>query len=305
MRSLLLSKGEDWTLTHAQWQERKPYWSGLGAFAIAFESDVEQTTTCESVAGYDVVIANLDRDCIDKLLHLQQTRGNCKWVSLIERCATDYLVSDEKIKRLLDASDLVNVINSRSLDFFRALTSARCEYIGIPYPGHQIREQYFVPIEKREKRIMLPPYIDPPFIPHNPSYLAAKGFGEMYAMQRSEFNYGDEHYHALPPAHPIPYLMFEAASYVFVNLDHRYTWGRTVLDCAALGIPCITTYSTGHELFPDFELRDEFKVGGARYLIDLLLRNPNVYRESVERIDMSYFDQFTHEAVKQKILEAL
>ena len=312
MKVLLLAEGEDVSLSKSQWQERKGFWSGIGSFVIAFEGDVALTkkTTVEQLNQYDLVIANLDRSCLDDLLVLQVSRDSkVKGVSLIERCATDYLPANLELKKILDGSDLVNVINKHSLGFFRALTSAHCEYIGIPYPAEQIRKSFFVPKEQRVRRIMLPAYVDPPGITCNASYLAAKGHGlPMFGAQKERFNYGDNDYQPFVQRDPLPYMAFEGNSYAFMNLDHRYTWGRNVLDCAAMGVPCIATRSTGHaaDFFPDLIVLDEFQVERASWLLECLIKDDAYYKKVM---DYSWrpeiFAEYTHDKIREKIMSFL
>lgn len=311
-KTLLIAAGEDDQIDLAEWNRRKDYWTGIGTFAIAFQGEVMRTenVTPEIINGYDLIIANLDRAHIEKLRVLQDGRNaNVKWMSLIERCATDYLPANPVLKELLDGSDLINVINKYTVDFFRALTSARCEYIGIPYPGEAIRARFCIPIEKRTKDyIMLPPYVDPPGITHNASYLAAKGANggmRMFGAQRESFNYGDSNYLNFPYMEPIPYLAFEANAFAFVNLDHRYTQGRNVLDCAALGVPCIATRSTGHaeDFFPDLMVKDEFSINHARSELHFL--KDSEYYAQTAMATMEPFAQYTHEFIKERILTYL
>ena len=50
----------------------------------------------------------------------------------------------------------------------------------------------------------------------------------------------------------------------WLNLDPRFTWARyRQIDAAALGIPIITTASTGHGeiLFPQTTLANEYQLG--------------------------------------------
>ncbi len=266
------------------------------------------TKETKSVNDYELIIANLDRSCIDELLKLQEERNpNVKWVSLIERCATDYLQADERLKRLLDNSDLVNVINGHTLDFFRALTTAKCEYIGIPFPAEGIRRMFYVPPSERGDYIMLPPYIDPPGVTHISSYLAAKDFGrEMRAAQLSEFNYGNSLYKPTGKyLEPKEYLSMVANSFCFVNLDHRYTQARTVLECAALGVPCISTFSTFHggNLFPTLTVNDEFDLSDAK---DCFRYVGDFQGYADRHIDSEfYFSTMTHEYIAKRIMEGV
>lgn len=308
-KTLLIAAGEDDSIDLAEWNRRRDYWTGIGSFAIAFQGDVKKTekVTPEILNEYDLVIANLDRSEIPKLRELQSKRNpSVKWVSLIERCATDYLPANPILKELLDGSDLVNVINKHTTGFFRALTTARCEYIGIPYPAESIRAKFFVPIEKRIKRIMLPPYVDPPSITMNASYLAAKGAGlPMYEVRKDGFNYGDANYHSMSRLEPLDYMAFEASSFAFMNLDHRYTQARTVLDCAALGLPCIATRSTGHaeDFFPSLVVADEFCTEEAAMKLQWL--NVEGYYNIVANAPLEPFAEMTHERIAEKILTYL
>lgn len=306
MKVVLIAKGEDTSLTPSEWQSRKDYWTGIGTFAIAFGGDVRQTltTSAEDLAEYDLIIGNLDRDCIDKLLQLQENRPvHTKWVSLIERCATDYLPSDERVKRLLDNSDLVNVINKRTVGYFRALTTARCEYIGIPFPAESIRSKFKT--ITREFRIMLPPYVDPPRTTMNASYLAAKGF-PLYGANPDCYTYNDPLYYTFGYKNPIEYLHFVGESFAFMNLDHRYTWGRSVLECAVLGVPCIATESTGHaeDFFPLLTVKDEFSTEQARKLLLKLVNDADFYKE-VSEPSLDLMQEYTHERIAQKIVDCI
>ncbi len=308
-KTLLIAAGEDDQIDLAEWNRRRDFWTGIGTFAITFQGDVKKTAnvTPEILNNYDLIIANLDRSQIPKLRELQdQKNPSVKWVSLIERCATDYLPADPVLKQLLDGSDLVNVINKHTTGFFRALTTARCEYIGIPYQGEAIRARFSVPIQYRKPYIMLPPYVDPPGITHNASYLAAKGAGmKMFGAQRNRFNYNDSSYLNFPYMEPIPYLTFEAESFAFMNLDHRYTQGRNVLDCAALGIPCIATRSTGHaqDFFPSLMVADEFCTEEAAMKLQWL--HADDYYALCANTPMEHFAQYTYDAIREKILTYL
>lgn len=308
------SHDESWMGDALPW-DRQDFWSGPEALCFPFNAKYKPTdlVTAVDLAHCDLIIANLDRRHIDQLIRLQQQRGpNVKWVSLIERCATDYLPADPRIKQLLDGSDLINVINKHSLGFFRALTTARCEYIGIPYPAEGIRHRFSIPLEERKNYIMLPPYVDPPGITHNASYLAARVAKlPMYGAQQDKYNYGDINYHSLPYQEPLDYLKLEAESIAFVNLDHRYTWGRNVLDCAALGVPCIATKATGHaeDFFPSLMVNNEFCIEEAANNLKSLLNgdwdmgayDPLFHYPRCQQI----MQEYTHERIAQKIMEAI
>jgi hypothetical protein len=114
--------------------------NGVEAWVYAFEGDYigYDEVTPKDIQQYDLVIANTNHigiNYLPKILSLAEAQPkSVKWVSLIEGSATDYLKPMPFIRRVLDASDFVNVINRHTLSFFQALTSTPCEYIGIPYP---------------------------------------------------------------------------------------------------------------------------------------------------------------------------
>jgi hypothetical protein len=61
------------------------------------------------------------------------------------------------------------------------------------------------------------------------------------------------------------YYAHASSSLLWLNLDDRYTWGRYVLDAAALGVPIISTISTGHapKLFPELTVQNPFDIDTA------------------------------------------
>ena len=309
--------------------------SGIEAWVFAMDGDHCNTleATPELINRYDLVIGNTNGGLYyPKLLALQQgRRSRVQWVSLIEGCATEYLAPVFILKKILDGSDLVNVINRRSLEFFRLCTTARCEYIGIPYPAANIRKQ-FLPGDRRDV-----------WTPSNlynarascSSVLAAlsvterlgrtcHGFMRRQVMKKrklpflsaSRTNQKDVE----PPcAGLLNSVVFHQemnmagyfqtlsnSAFAFVNLDHRYTWARDVLDCAALQIPCIATRATGHaeDYFPSLTVGNEFAVPEAAELLERLYFDKEFYERSA-CVPIELLEPLSHESMKRKLLAAL
>jgi hypothetical protein len=309
--------------------------SGIEAWVFAFDGDHCNTLEAspELIDEYDLIIGNTNGSAYrPKLLSLQNgRRRGIRWVSLIEGCATEYLAPDSTLKRILDGSDLVNVINRHTLEFFRSCTTARCEYIGIPYPAANIRKQ-FPPGNRRDV-----------WTPSNfynarascSSVLAAlpvtNRLGwQIHGFMRKQFTkkrwqsflsskrmdpksleppcaglLNSVHFHKEMGMSDYFQTLSQSA-YAFVNLDHRYTWARDVLDCASLQIPCIATRATGHveDFFPALTIVNEFAVREAAELLDKLYSDEEFYRRCAH-VPVELLEPLSHENIKKKLLEAL
>ena len=88
------------------------------------------------------------------------------------------------------------------------------------------------------------------------------------------------------------YLAQLAPARLFIDLNNRESVGRNALDCAALGIACISTNRSDMQarLFPDTTLDDSWDIAGALTLCDRLLSDTEFYQRVVA---------YAGEAVKQ------
>lgn len=332
MRALLMAS------TRGRWPAKGRQYgteNGVEAWVYAFEGNYigYDEATSKDIAEYDLVIANTNHigvNYLPKIVSLAETRpASVKWVSLIEGSATDYLKPLPLIRRALDASDFVNVINRYTVSFFQALTSKPCKYIGIPYPVQNVIKLR-VPIEKRLRRAFICPMLSKRWN----DYFVAKNLGieyygyekritrkfgtikENWVVHRS-FNpnkyhdfvkkvYADEALTIYREVGIEQYLADNASSLLWINLDDRFTWGRYVLDAAALQVPIITTRSTGHaeELFPHTTLENEFQLKEAVELGKRLLDDSTFYR-TVAEVSEEKLQQFSHHVMKEKLLSYL
>ncbi|HEY3875946.1 MAG TPA: hypothetical protein VGM92_10750 [Candidatus Kapabacteria bacterium] len=311
----------------------RDFLSGIEAWIYSFDGDYSNTleATQDLINTYDLIIGNSNGGSYaPKLLELQRNRKKgIRWVTLIEGCATEYLTLDSTTKELFDSSDLINVINRHSLEFFRSCTSARCEYIGIPYPGATIREK-FAAGNRRDVWIASNLYH---YRTSSSSALAAlpvtraMGTNTHAFLRRRPRKRGfrrlipdfkrpkiQDPYNGILPEiqfhkemHMASYFqLISDSAYTFVNLDHRYTWARDVLDCAALQIPCIATLSTGHaeDYFPTLMVPNEFAVSESSSLLERLYSDKKFYEECA-RVPVELFQHLTHSSMKEKLLAAL
>ncbi|MGA2298110.1 MAG: hypothetical protein ABSG15_11235 [FCB group bacterium] len=315
-------------------KEDEKYTTGIESWVYAFNSDYVHILEAnpKDIANYDIVIANSNfhNKYLPKLLSLQKNKPqNVKWVTLIEGDLSYYLKPNVFIKALLDSSDLINVINKYTLTFFKKLTNSKVEYIGIPYPVDSIT-QMAIQIEKRQRRLFICPWL----LTRQNDYLAAKEIGLPYYgyekrisrklntllsnyktygsnspnfnIEKAEKYYADKNLLIKTETTLKNYFEENRDSFIWLNLDDRFTWGRYVLDAAALQIPIITTKSTGHadDLFPYTCLEHEYDIVQAIELGKRLVEDIEFYR-MVSSYPFGKMEHLKAEVIKNKLLSSL
>jgi hypothetical protein len=288
------------------------YMSGIEAWVFAFDGiycGSRQSGATLLVDQCDLIIANSNLDRVDTLRELQRNRNTKnKWVTLIEGGMHDYLRPTPKLLDLLNGSDLVAGINRHATDYFQKMLSTRYEYIGIPYPAEKIRARFG---PAKGKDIVLPTWLRDAY----PSLLASLKFGEERKIpihgiesmeERSVFPIPREVtlHHGMGMSDYLGWL--SKTAHVFVDLDRRYTWKRNVLDCAAIGIPCISTRSggQGEEFFPELTVEDCFATESAAQMLRDLYDYPHIWREQAT-VPIEKFESLRPEAMKAKLLACL
>jgi hypothetical protein len=286
-----------------------------------------------NILHYDIIIGNAnytDGKLFERQIQLAHARRpDAKWVVLIEGCATDYIRPMKLLQELFAVADLVNVINKYSVSLFRAMTATRVEYLGIPYPVDGVGA-HVVPFEKRVKRTLICPRL----LNRQNDYWVAKQVGiDYYGYERriprrwrnlptlwaqygnfkreapilkAEQFYRDSELTIRKEIYGATFYTDNADARFWINLDERYTWGRYVLDAAALRMPIITTRSTGHgeDLFPETTLQDEFDLEQAIELGKRLANDDAFYRH-VATYPVGKMERFKHEPMKEKLLNLL
>ncbi len=282
----------------------KSYMNGVEAWAFALNADYRYSlkTNISDLQNYEIVICNSNLFALKHCLKLCLNRPkNQFWITMIEGSASDYLNPHPYFIELIDHSDLVNVINQKTLDYFRSLTKTRTEYIGIPYPVDEIRK-FRVVAENRNRKIFicltslnrindimiarqtgLPFYIYENIISRKIKnigiFFKNMTISKNYFLKKAIEKYPD--LEVLPETSLKEYFRFNSKSFIWLNIDPRFTWGRFVLDAAALGIPMVTTSSTGHGdiLFPFTCLNNEFDNEKALELIKRLSTDRDFYNQ--------------------------
>ncbi len=300
-----------------RWNSRErvhhaPFATGIEAWVHATQGAYIDHTlvTRRDVDEYDVVICNTNRSedpvAVNRYARLaEERRDSVLWVSLLEGDLRQYMRPSVHVRRALDASTLVNCINSNATGALRHTTSARVEYIGIPYPVGSVCS-LSTPIDRRNRRVFLCG-----FLPHRWNDVAVgrelgipmdgyhvrmhrklgnllsnrRQFGSLFdssaPLRQATQPFGAQDLYVRPETGTRDYLSAMGANALWVNLDERYTWGRYVLDAAALGVPIVTTRSTGHGqvLFPHTTVETAFAVDDALHHARSLLSDSGLYAD--------------------------
>lgn len=284
----------------------------------------------DELAKFELVIANTVHRLVPEYEQFIKIKVKAqKWVALIEGDGMDYTRLVPRLSSFLDRCDLVININPYSTPLIRALTKTPVEEFGIPYPVEAMRAKRIPPSEREREILICPSHA------REPSILAAEAAAKdssaklrLYVpkVSRKWSNRGlflkaaslDRDILAkamqkrLPDAvveleKELPEFWADAARCaVWMNLDPRYTWGRYVLDAAALGVPIVTTRSTGHgpELFPETTVEKVFEVEKAAQIAKRLLSDPDFARKVSAYADAK-LDAFSYENAKSRLLTRL
>ena len=99
----------------------------------------------------------------------------------------------------------------------------------------------------------------------------------------------------------INYLTQLARARILIDLNNRETVGRNALDCAALGIPCVSTDRSdlASKIFPETTLSDPWDITAASALCQRLLRDDAFYKRVVEYAE-TVIEQFDVNAFQQR-----
>lgn len=310
--------------------------NGIDAWVFAFNAEFIEYSVLhrEDLENFDLVLANLNsipRSYLQLHKHLAENRkSGQKWVCIIEGSALDYLKPDPLLLSTLRAADLVNCINIHSLPLFTNFVGEKAQYIGIPYPVDGVA-RFRTSIDKRKKEICICPLLmnrwNDYFVAREiglPYYGFAqllmrqpkralynwKKFGSIFDKERPKRNiqnvFNDQNLEIRSEVPLSQIMQVNGSAWLWLNLDERFTWGRYVLDAAALGIPIITTKSTGHGelLFPETTLDNAFQTDKAIELGKRLVNDREFY-EHVAKYPQDKMEQYKPEKMVQKLLTSL
>lgn len=284
--------------------------------------------------------------CLANLIKLAEGRSaKVRWITMIEGDAYDYLSPNNNYLRLFDSSDLINCINIHSLEYFRKLTTTKVEYIGIPYPFEKVAS-YRIRPEKRDKKVFICPHLLERkndylvakqigmkytgwemqtsralhcFFENMLKYYKLiktsekpikdtiiNSFNKYKIIDYTHKIYGDTELEIQRSVVLDDFFRTYGSYYLWVNMDNRYTWGRYVLDAAALGIPIITTKQTGHgvNLYPETCLDNCFEIDKAVEISKKLINDYDYYK-NISEYPIGKMEYLRSSIMREKLLNAL
>ncbi|MFM2133229.1 MAG: hypothetical protein RL156_510 [Bacteroidota bacterium] len=287
------------------------------------------------IAEHDVVIMNLN--AITEPQRLASVRAlaenrptHVQWVNLLEGDMRWYLRPLPHLRELFDAGTFVNCINVHAHPFIQSLTASPVHTLGIPYPAHGVRA-CATPWPQRKRSVHICPFLKTRWS----EYAVAKNLSlpitgyerrlsrklntlvRNYQSTGSFVNrdinkqFADSIYHT--PAVDVQYEMwfedyyrFTSSSALWLNLDDRYTWGRFVLDAAALGVPLVSTISTGHSarFFPELTVQSPFDVTEAESMARRVLTD-DAFAAQAADYAWEQLQEYTPQRMKEKLLNIL
>jgi hypothetical protein len=303
--------------------------NGIEAWVFALQGDYKRGTDLmpDDLDRYDLAVVNMN---FGYLPHYRQAlatgrQRRAKLVGLFEGDLAQLEKQWKEWGEVADCCDLIISINDFGTSFLQALTSTPVSYIGIPFPVDGIRS-LTVPIEERHREIFL---CASPLTRSN-DYVAAQRLGlpmlayeksfsrrwrevmqhrsldKMRYIKRARDHYNNPRLTILARTHLRGYLERVARSLIWMDLDTRYTWGRFVLDAAALGIPIITTPNTWHgpRIFPELTVESPYDARGAHDIATRLLDDPAFYRQVVEQASAG-MDWYRPEQTVERLMKEL
>ncbi len=311
--------------------------SGIEAWVYALDGDYSSHDELRQsdIDSHELVILNTNRieqpTHLKKLLGMMQKRSaNTKVVCLLEGDMRDYLRPREYLRELFDSVDLINCINVHATEAIQLLTHTPVHYIGIPYPVEGVKSLR-VQTQQRERRIHVCPFVLSRWTEvHLGQVLRLPMSGYEQQLSRRLRNVSSNYRKhgtllnkgvllqrasRMYPRHNLEvhaerwfsdYYRHAATALLWLNLDDRYTWGRHVLDAAALGVPIISTRSTGHAaiLFPDCTVDTPFDVEAAAQKARRIIDDPEHYQSVITHADQA-LHMYRPEVIRHKLLSAL
>jgi len=296
-------------------------------YALRGEYKMWRELRREDFSGYDLIILNMNPAALGHYKRLLDDGAGrrAKVVGLYEG---DLSLLHERWRtwgEVADRCDMVIAINRHGIGLLGELTSTPVRYIGIPYPVDGVRA-YHVPVEERRREVFLCAFLlarpldylaaRPLNIPmygyedtfsRRPRELARhRTFDKLRYVRRAADLYGDPALTVLPKTNLVAFFERASQSLLWMNLDTRYTWGRYVIDAAALGIPVVSTRETGHapDLFPDLTVETPYDIDGATRIARRLLEDDAFYMHVAERAAAG-LDWYRPEATAARLLDAL
>ncbi|OGC07085.1 hypothetical protein A2526_05315 [candidate division WOR-1 bacterium RIFOXYD2_FULL_36_8] len=189
--------------------------------------------------------------------------------------------------------DALGVLISDSISHFESITDRPVFWLGVPFPVKWAKNHLISPEKKS------------PLIGFQNTFTSSKGgFTNFFLLKQLQklnpklkgFSYNTDYktennlakqfnvnLESKPTKSWQDFFIDHAKAYISIHMDYRWSWNRYSLDCAAAGIPCISTpHTTTHKLlFPKLCV-EPFDTKKAIQLALKLLEDKAFYKECRE-----------------------
>lgn len=269
--------------------------------------------------SYNIIMLELTEDMFTYSKNLLKKKKHQKIIGVIEG-SPHYLIEKFNLKHKLDFLQIINQVDGLATiventnSFYQALTTQPVFFLGVPVPVEKTKNSV-IPFDQKQKSITIVSGVNLPSggITNLAAFLEIKkernipikyfltDKKEMQSLKK--FNINAEII--------IGRFIWEdfirkiSSSYIVLNMDFRWTWGRLACDCAALGIPSIGTFNSHSQkiLFPKLCV-DPFDIQNAKKLAQKLLNSKDFYQECSQYAQKKV-EQFNFTNAKKNFLQNL
>lgn len=287
------------------------------------------TTPSFDPTQFDLVIANLNKQHWPSFARqLKQRKGTTKWIALVEWDVSMYADPTEELLTILRNCDLVATINRHTTDYFDWLSGGKARWVGVPYPVDRIA-RFRSAFDERSKKALCTmrspqgysvaaisaagcsAVVPIPAVGRSLSnwreFAAAGRIAKDIRIDEASNVYDGVDAEFLIAPNDEAWYEFAARFSLWVNLDPRFTWARSVLDAAALEVPIVSTSSTDHasELFPALTVTHACQTGEAAALIRKAMENPEWAHQQAVVARKKLESEYSKVAAMDRLIGAL
>lgn len=250
------------------------------------------------IKDYDIIMIELTSQVFRIVKSIKRVYPEKKLIGVLEG-SLHSLDNDHTLKNRIGfietyrEVDALGILIKDSISYFKSITNKPVFWLGVPFPVEWSR-QYIISPEKKE-----------PIIEIYTSFTSGKGgitnwftFNNLQKLHPTIKGYTYSHKRRLEEAlakkfginlNVLPfrdwpqYFANHCKAYIGLHMDYRWSWNRYSVDCAAAGIPCISTnHSTAHKFLFPMLCVDPYDVNAAVKLASKLLEDGSFYRECRE-----------------------
>lgn len=221
-----------------------------------------------------------------------------------------------KLVETYKEADILGALIADSISYLEAITNKPVYWLGVPFPL-EWSQQHIINPAKKEPIVEIQNTFSYPKKGGFTSFFVLKGIEEKLPQVKGRFlscqkgldRAAAKHYKMRFQISPYmdwtKYFRHHSQSYIGLNLDYRWTWNRYSIDCAAAGIPCISTKNatTQRMLYPELCV-DSFDAKKAIELAVKLFEDTGFYNKC-RSFAMEKIKEFDYENSKKRFFSIM